>query len=94
MRVVGRNRLLDFVIKHADAKGWLEAWLAEVEDAEWDSPPDVKLRYPQVSILADNIYIFNVKGNHYRLAVQMSFGNKTVVVKRLGTHAEYDRWTF
>jgi mRNA-degrading endonuclease HigB of HigAB toxin-antitoxin module len=34
--------------------------------------------------------IFNVKGNDYRLEVNVAFKSGLVVVKWIGTHAEYD----
>ncbi len=92
--MVGRERLVDFIAKHADSKSWIESWLAEVEECEWTSPQDIKDRYPQASILADNIYIFNVKGNRYRMAVQVAFNAQVLSIKKIGTHAEYDRWKF
>lgn len=92
MRVVGTDKIYKFKQKHADSKDWLEAWLAEVRSAEWQSPSDIKARYNSASILDANRVVFNVKGNTYRMEIQISFKNKVVVVKRLGTHAEYDRW--
>ena len=38
--------------------------------------------------------VFNVKGNKYRLDTRVAYRTGVVVVKRIGTHAEYDRWTF
>lgn len=92
MRVIGIEKIDGFMRKHSDSKDWLEAWLAEARSAEWQTPNDIKGRYNSASILDDNRLIFNVKGNNYRMEVQVSYENKVVLVKRLGTHAEYDRW--
>ena len=40
MNVVGKKRIADFSLRHADAKSFLNAWVLEVEDAQW-SPPKV-----------------------------------------------------
>ncbi|WP_394707997.1 type II toxin-antitoxin system HigB family toxin [uncultured Desulfosarcina sp.] len=92
MRIVGIQKIYKFIQKHTDSKDWLEAWIAESRNDDWNSPNDVKARYSTVSILDGNRLIFNVKGNNYRMEVQVSYNSKVVVIKRLGTHAEYERW--
>ena len=92
MKVVGRNVLDDFGQTHADVSSQINSWLCEVEDAQWQSPADLKRRYPHASILSDNRVIFNLKGNNYRLETKISYALKIVFVKRMGTHAEYSKW--
>ena len=92
MRVIETDKIDDFIRKHADSENWLKAWLAEARSGEWQSPNDIKTRYNSASILDDNRVIFNVRGHNYRMEVQVSYKNKIIVIKRLGSHAEYDRW--
>lgn len=94
MRVIGREILDTFRRRHADARSQVDAWLAEVEDAEWDSPKDIEARFASASFLPNNRVVFNLKGNSYRLDVKVTYNTKIVLVKRIGTHAEYDKWTF
>lgn len=79
---------------HADARGALDAWRKEVEDAAWSSPQDIKDRYASASFLGDNRVIFNIKGNSYRLVVKVRFQNGIVMIEWGGTHAEYDKKNF
>jgi len=44
-----------------------------------------------VDFLADNRLVFNIGGNKYRLIVRTAYKHKRVMVKFVGTHAEYDR---
>jgi|SRR5579863_266029 len=90
--VVGRKVLAEFAQQHADVRSQLQAWLAEAEESEWESPSDVKRRYPTASVLADNRVVFNLKGNKYRLLVRIGYQAQVLVVERLGTHAEYSKW--
>ena len=94
MDVVGRGVLEDFKRRHADARGPLDAWLSEAEEAEWRGPEDVKARYPSASIISGTRWIFNIKGNSYRLDVKIAYQTQVVKVVRVGTHAEYDNWEF
>ena len=91
MKLLGKQRLDKFVRKHTDARNWIDCWIAEVEAADWQSPQEVKNRYASASILPENVIIFNVKGNHYRLETRVTFQSKIVIVLWVGTHAEYDK---
>ena len=35
--------------------------------------------------------MFNIKGNNYRLVVAVSYRHQIMLIKFVGTHAEYDR---
>lgn len=91
MRIVGRQRLDEFAAGHADARPWIENWIAEAELSEWRTPQDIKDRHASASFLADNVVIFNVKGNKYRLEVLVAYNSGTVVIRKVETHAEYSK---
>jgi mRNA interferase HigB len=91
MRIAGRDELDEFVGAHADARAWIENWIADAETARWLTPQDIKRNYASISFLASNIVIFNVKGNRYRMEVRVAYNTGTVVVRWVGTHAEYTK---
>jgi mRNA interferase HigB len=94
MQLVGLIKLDAFKKSHADSRGPLDVWQAEVQVAEWTGPQDVKDRYPSASFLADNRVIFNIKGNTYRLVVKTRYQNGIMLIEWIGTHAEYDKQNF
>ena len=91
MRVISRKTLKDFGEKHADAEQPLKAWFHETKAAHWKSFKDVKARYHSADILPGNRVIFNLKGNAYRLVVQLHYNTSIVFIRFIGTHAEYNR---
>lgn len=93
MRLVGRNLLHEFAQKHADASAHVDAWISEVSEARWKTPGDVKQRYTSASILSNNRVVFNLKGNRYRIVTSLHYTTGVVLVDRIGTHAEYSRWS-
>ena len=93
MRIVGRDKLDEFTGAHADARPWIENWIADAEAARWRTPQDIKEHYASASFLAGNVVIFNVNGNHYRLEVQVAYNTGIVVIRWAGTHAEYSKRT-
>jgi mRNA interferase HigB len=90
MKIAGRNLLVGFCAKYTDARPWIENWISDAEAAKWAKPQDIKERYASASFLAGNTVIFNVKGNEYRLEVTCAYLVGVVVVKWVGTHANYD----
>lgn len=91
MNLIGKQLLLDFKKKHSDASSHIDSWIAEVEEEQWDTPHDIKKRYPKASIVNQYV-VFNICWNKYRLLTQVSYKNKVVLVTKIGTHKEYDKW--
>jgi len=92
MRLVGRELLAGFAAQHAEIREPLRAWMAEVEEAEWRGPADIKARYPSASFLSDNRVVFNINGNKFRIETKVSYDILVVLTTRIGTHSEYSRW--
>ncbi len=92
MKLVGRQVLNDFAKSHAEIRPALNAWICEVEEAEWAAPTDIKARFPSASFLSDNRVMFNIKGNKYRIEARISYEVGVVLAKCIGTHAEYSKW--
>ena len=92
MQIVALRTLRQFWEKHPQAETPVRIWYASVSKAEWQSPADVKRQFGgAVDFVADNRVIFDLSGNKYRLIVHVSYTYKRVLVKFIGTHAEYDR---
>lgn len=92
MKLLHKKLLYDFKEKYADARSQIESWEAEVEEAQWSSSADLKQRYPKASLLKDQHVVFNICWNKYRLLVQVGYKTKIVLIKKIGTHKEYDNW--
>jgi mRNA interferase HigB len=94
MRVLARLRLDEFSKVHADARQQALALLAEFGSAAWQTPHDVKQRFPSASIIGQGRVVFNLKGNRYRVDTKVDYERQQILIVRVGTHADYDRWTF
>lgn len=92
MQLVGKELLTAFKNEHPDARSHIEAWEAEVENAEWKTPHDLKKRYPKASFPGKKQAIFNICWNKYRLWIKIAYNTGVVIVKAIGTHKEYERW--
>lgn len=52
---------------------------------------DVKATFNSVDNVGNQHYVFNVKGNTYRIVAVIKFTIKFVYIHFVGTHAEYDK---
>lgn len=92
MQIIAKRTLRQFWHKHPPAEGPLKVWFALVSHADWDGPADVKAMFGNVvDFVGDSRIIFDIGGNKYRLIVHVAYGYRRVLVKFVGTHAEYDR---
>jgi mRNA interferase HigB len=93
MRVIAISTLREFWEEpnYEDSKGALNAWFREAKQAEWESPAEIKAQYGNASILKNGRVVFNISGNKYRLLVSINFITKTIFIKFIGTHNQYDK---
>ena len=92
MILVSRHILRKLTDKHKDAEQYVGAWVLEVIRECWQTPHDLKQRYPKASIVKNKNVIFNICGNRYRIWVRVDYKNNIVLIKNAGTHKEYDKW--
>ena len=93
MHVINRKTLIEFYHRPGcgDAKGPLDAWWHEAKKADWQSWTDIKKQYGSASPLKGGRVVFNIGGNKYRLVVKINYPTKTVFIRFIGTHQEYDK---
>ena len=91
MRVISRKPLREFAATHPPAKAPLDAWFAEASRADWTSFADVRAAYRHADVVAGNRVIFDMGGNKYRLVAKIAYKSRTLYVRFVGTHAEYDK---
>ena len=63
----------------------------KVKNAEWNSLNEIRNDFRSVDYVGNKRYIFDIKGNDYRIVVIIIFISKKVYIRFIGTHAEYDK---
>ena len=91
MRVIARKKIVEYYSVHPQAKAALDEWYTKTEEAEWKSLQDIKQTFNSVDYVGNQRYVFNIKGNNYRLVVAVKFTPKIVYIRFVGTHEEYDK---
>ncbi len=91
MVIISKTILAEFGVKHADSVEALNKWYASTKQSDWNNLSDVKQSFNNVDYVGNDRYVFNIKGNKYRLVVMMFLSIRTVYIRFIGTHAEYDK---
>lgn len=91
MRIITYRTITEYITSHADVKAALEEWYEKAEENDWSGFADVKKTFNSVDAVGNKRYVFNIKGNSYRLIALILFVPKIVYIRFIGTHAEYDK---
>ncbi|MGN0224292.1 MAG: type II toxin-antitoxin system HigB family toxin [Muribaculaceae bacterium] len=91
MNIVAKKTLVDYYTKHPQAKIALDEWYSKTRKSHWTCFSDVKDTFNSVDSVGNQHYVFNIKGNDFRLIVVIQFKHEFVYIRFVGTHAEYDR---
>jgi mRNA interferase HigB len=62
-----------------------------VKEADWKDFADLKKMFPATDYVGNDLYVFNLGGNKYRLIARVFFSVRTVYVRFIGIHREYDK---
>lgn len=89
MRIIAKSTLVEYYTKNPQAKTALEDWYEKTRNAEWTCFADIMQSFNRVDSVGNKRYVFNIKGNDYRLVVIILFTPQTVYIRFVGTHDEY-----
>ena len=78
-------------MKCPDACESLKAWFHETKAATWSNSAELKAKYRSASVINAECVVFNICGNKYRLVVRINYAYKTVFIRFVGSHREYDQ---
>jgi len=91
MRVVSNLRIHEFYERQPAAEIALQDWYQKIKKAEWHNMTDIRKMFGSVDYVGNNRYVFNIKGNHYRIVVIIIFASQKVYIRFIGTHPEYEK---
>ncbi|WP_296623515.1 type II toxin-antitoxin system HigB family toxin [Marivirga sp.] len=93
MRILKEKTLNDYCeqAKYKPAEESLKAWFYEARYSIWNNSNELKAKYRNASIIGSKRVIFNIKGNDFRLIVDIEYKLSTIFIVWFGAHAEYDK---
>jgi mRNA interferase HigB len=93
MVIISKAIIRDFITIHNDAENSLNNWYELTANANWKNFNEMKNTFNSVDAVGNDRYVFNIKGNSYRLIALVIFKVRTVFILFVGTHPEYDKIT-
>ena len=91
MRIISFKKLREFFDKDPAAKVPMQDWFKRAKKAEWENFSDMKKTFNSVDSVGNGRYVFNVRGNHYRIVAKVMFTLKRIYIRWVGNHKDYDR---
>ena len=91
MRIVTYKRIQEFATKHPNTQAPLNVWYHTITAKSWQNLTDIKHDFNSLDYVGNHRYVFNIKGNSYRLIALISFNAQKVYIRFIGTHAAYDK---
>ncbi len=93
MRVVSHKKLKEFYETpgRGDSRVALNRWYDVAEGAVWQNLSDIKVDFPAADYTGNQHYVFNIRGNKYRLVVVVKFTIGYIFIRFVGTHEEYEK---
>ena len=81
----------DFSEKYPDSTDALNTWYTILEKADLSNFNELRTIFNSADGVGNDLYVFNIKGNHYRLVARIHFNVRTIYIKFVGTHKQYDK---
>lgn len=90
MVIISHKAIREFARQHPKLLAPLERWYSITLKADWQGFNDIKKQFNSVDAVGNGLFAFNIKGNDCRLIVRIIFRTRTVFIRFIGTHKEYD----
>ena len=91
MVVMHKKTIRTYIECNAQAASGLQEWYQIVKAADWASFGELRAALPATDLIGGDRFIFNIRGNHYRLLAVVHFNTRTVLIRGIFTHAEYSK---
>ena len=91
MVIISKAIIRDFGKRYPDAAEALNEWYEIAKDADWGKISDLRESFNSVDYVKNDRFVFNIKGNKYRLVTMIFFDIRTIFIRFVGTHADYDK---
>jgi mRNA interferase HigB len=90
MHLISAGKLKAASASYPDVEEVVKSFYKKVEKSIWQNLIDVQQDYRDAEAVGE-FTIFNIKGNKYRLILDINYTDQLAYFKYFLTHAEYDK---
>lgn len=91
IHIISFKLLREYFEKEPKSKAALVEWHSKIKKAEWKNFADMRKTFNSVDNVGNDRFVFNIKGNQYRIVAIVIFKIKKVYIRWIGNHNQYDR---
>lgn len=89
MHLISAGKLKQVASKYPEVLKTIKAFCKTIKQSHWENLIEVQKVYRDAEAVG-NFTVFNVKGNKYRLILDIDYSEQVAYFKYFLTHAEYD----
>lgn len=90
MIVIALRTIKTFGENHPLAVSPLNEWYRKTKLADWNSFNELQQTFGACDFIGNDRYVFNIGGNNFRLIAMIHFKNRTLYIRAILTHVQYD----
>lgn len=83
MRLIGKPILQRTLALYPAARPWVTSWVAEIADAQWKQPADVRAQFPRVRERPSGAFAFPVADTGSALVLAIAFPAGVALIETL-----------
>jgi len=91
MVIISKSTLNKYGEGYPESKEALLNWYLKVKNGNWSNFNELKRSFNSIDAVGNNRYVFNIKGNQYRLIALIIFETRTLFILFIGTHEKYNK---
>jgi mRNA interferase HigB len=83
---------MSFINSYPLSASSLNDWYEKTKKADWQNLNELKQVFNSCDLVGNDRYVFNISGNNYRLVAMIHFKKRTLYIRAIITHREYDEF--
>jgi mRNA interferase HigB len=91
MIVISKRKINEFIVEYPKSAEPMMRWYLLCKECNWAGFPDLKKTLPGTDLVSNDLYVFNVGGNKFRIIARIIFSVRTIFIRFIGTHTQYDK---
>jgi mRNA interferase HigB len=90
MVIISRPIIREFISRYPLSANPLNEWYYKTKSSDWAKFNDLKQSWNSCDFIGNERYVFDIAGNNFRLIAMIHFKRRTLYIRRILTHEEYD----
>jgi mRNA interferase HigB len=91
MVIISQRIINEFAKEYPLAGEPLNKWYKQTIAADWQSFNETKKTFNATDFDGNDRYVFDIGGNNYRLVAMIHFKKRTLYIRFIGTHKQYEQ---